>query len=105
MRSDRQRRVEQRAHEIWEAEGRPHGKHDEHWNRAEREIAQEGRGGRTAGSRTATKKAGASPARAKTSASAKKSGGAVSRTAKPAAAAKSGTASTRGRRKQPSGTP
>jgi hypothetical protein len=47
MRStDRNRRIEQRAHEIWEAEGRPHGKHDEHWHRAVRDIAeQEGGGG------------------------------------------------------------
>ena len=107
MRSDRQKRIEQRAHDIWVAEGRPHGKHDEHWHRAVREIAAEGAGGR-AGNRAAgaraksasASKAGASKARAKTGATAKKSGGA----AKPAAAAKAGTTSTRGRKK-PSGTP
>ena len=41
MRSNRARRIEQRAYEIWEREGRPHGKHDELWHRAEREIATE----------------------------------------------------------------
>jgi hypothetical protein len=108
MRSDRNRRIEQRAHEIWEAEGRPHGKHDEHWHRAEREIAG-GRGGGTTGraagsggkSTTARKASPAKP-RAKTDASAKKAGGATSRTAKPAASAGATAASGRGRRKQPS---
>lgn len=107
MRSDRQKRVEQRAHDIWVAEGRPHGKHDEHWHRAEREITEEGAGGRAgnraAGSRAKAapaSKAGASSARAKTAAPAKKPGS----TAKPAAAAKAGTASTKGR-KRSSGTP
>lgn len=32
--------VRQRAYEIWEAEGRPHGRDFEHWNRAEREITR-----------------------------------------------------------------
>ena len=110
MRSDRNRRIEQRAHEIWEAEGRPHGKHDEHWHRAEREIAggRGGTGGRAAGSggkSTAARKASPAKARAKTDASAKKAGGATSRTAKPAASAGASGASGRGRRKQPSGTP
>jgi hypothetical protein len=34
-------RVQQRAYEIWEREGRPHGRDDEHWQRAEREIRDE----------------------------------------------------------------
>ena len=67
MRStDRNRRIEQRAHEIWEAEGRPHGKHDEHWHRAVRDIAEQeggGGGGRRAspgGKSTTARKAGVS---------------------------------------------
>jgi hypothetical protein len=28
----------QRANEIWESEGRPHGRDQEHWNRAESEL-------------------------------------------------------------------
>ncbi len=41
MRSDRQQRITERAYQIWVAEGRVHGRHDEHWQRAEREIAEE----------------------------------------------------------------
>lgn len=42
MTDERQERVRQRAHEIWEREGRPHGKHDEHWRLAREEIEREG---------------------------------------------------------------
>src|SRR5713226_4080522 len=41
MQSDRQERISERAYQIWVAEGRVHGKHHEHWQRAEREIAEE----------------------------------------------------------------
>jgi len=41
MQADRQARISERAHQIWVAEGRVHGRHDEHWQRAEREIAEE----------------------------------------------------------------
>src|SRR5216683_981877 len=41
MQSDRHARISERAHQIWLAEGRAHGRHDEHWQRAEREIAAE----------------------------------------------------------------
>ena len=34
-------RIRLRAYAIWEKEGRPHGKHLEHWERAERLIAAE----------------------------------------------------------------
>jgi hypothetical protein len=46
MQRDREKRIEHRAYEIWEREGRPHGQHGEHWRRAEEEIAREdGNGG------------------------------------------------------------
>jgi hypothetical protein len=35
-------RIRQRAHEIWEREGRPDGRHHEHWAQARREIEAEG---------------------------------------------------------------
>lgn len=35
-------RIRQRAHAIWEREGRPAGRHEEHWAQARREIAEEG---------------------------------------------------------------
>lgn len=38
MSDDRQRRIEQRAHEIWQREGCPDGRADEHWRRATAEI-------------------------------------------------------------------
>ena len=32
-------RIRQRAHEIWEQEGRPEGAHERHWRQAESEVA------------------------------------------------------------------
>ncbi len=32
-------RVEQRAYEIWEEEGRPEGRAEAHWSRAEAEVS------------------------------------------------------------------
>ena len=34
-------RIRQRAHELWEQEGRPEGRQEEHWARAGREIETE----------------------------------------------------------------
>jgi Protein of unknown function (DUF2934) len=41
MRSDREERIKQRAYAIWQSEGHRHGRHEDHWHRAEREIAAE----------------------------------------------------------------
>ena len=38
MSADREARIRQRAHAIWVKEGRPDGRHEEHWHRASREI-------------------------------------------------------------------
>ena len=38
MTDDRQDRIRQRAHEIWEQAGRPEGAHQEHWEQATAEI-------------------------------------------------------------------
>jgi hypothetical protein len=38
--------VQQRAYELWEREGRPHGRDQAHWQQAEREIAGRGAAGR-----------------------------------------------------------
>jgi hypothetical protein len=35
---DRQQQVEQIAYRLWQAEGCPHGRHEEHWRRAEQEY-------------------------------------------------------------------
>lgn len=46
MDQDHQERIRQRAHEIWESEGRPEGRDADHWSRAEEELrAQMGSGG------------------------------------------------------------
>ncbi|HYE49339.1 MAG TPA: DJ-1/PfpI family protein [Azospirillaceae bacterium] len=36
--AERERLVRERAYEIWESEGRPHGRHEEHWQRAHAEV-------------------------------------------------------------------
>lgn len=36
--ADHAERVRQRAHEIWESEGRPEGRESDHWSRAEAEL-------------------------------------------------------------------
>ncbi len=41
MMEDRTRRIEERAHSLWEMEGRPHGRDAQHWQQAEREIDAE----------------------------------------------------------------
>lgn len=38
MEAERHEQIRQRAHAIWEQEGRPHGREQEHWERAEREL-------------------------------------------------------------------
>lgn len=35
---DHHERIRQRAHEIWESEGRPEGMDADHWSRAEQEL-------------------------------------------------------------------
>jgi hypothetical protein len=41
MTDDRQHRIRQRAHAIWESHGRPHGADRDHWDQATREIDAE----------------------------------------------------------------
>lgn len=36
---DREQKIRERANQIWEEEGRPEGRHEEHWRRAEEEVA------------------------------------------------------------------
>ena len=76
MTDDRQDRIRQRAHEIWEKAGRPDGAHQEHWEQATAEVD-----GAVAKPKKAAKKADAKPAKA----------AAKPKAAKPAAA-KSGKA-------------
>jgi hypothetical protein len=41
MDADRESRIRERAHRMWEEEGRPDGKDREHWDRATLEIDEE----------------------------------------------------------------
>ena len=72
MRSDREERIRQRAYAIWQSEGHGHGQHEDHWHRAEREIAAEEAGSSKAprraprsGKAAAEKSAAASLARSR----------------------------------------
>jgi Protein of unknown function (DUF2934) len=41
MNLEKQKRIEQRAYLFWQAEGQPHGRHEEHWHLAARQIESE----------------------------------------------------------------
>jgi hypothetical protein len=41
MTEDREDRIRKRAHEIWEREGRPEGRQEEHWRQASQEVGEE----------------------------------------------------------------
>jgi hypothetical protein len=53
MNNNREEQIRERAHQIWEEEGRPQGREQEHWERAAREIE-----GREAGSETRAERSG-----------------------------------------------
>ena len=66
--SDWQERIRHRAQAIWEREGRPEGRHEDHWREAEKELAAEPPATTAAGKKPSVKKprkaqAGAKPAR------------------------------------------
>ena len=72
MQSDREERIRQRAYAIWQSEGHAHGREEEHWHRAEREIVAEEAGSNKASRRTprsgkaaAERSAAVSPARSR----------------------------------------
>jgi hypothetical protein len=48
----REEQIRARAHQIWEEEGRPEGRQQEHWERAAREIEAREGGGETRTERT-----------------------------------------------------
>lgn len=63
MMEDRTRRIEERAHSLWEMEGRPHGRDAQHWQQAEREIEADYAANTTATGRTPKPKAETTKAR------------------------------------------
>lgn len=38
MKEAREHVIRERAYRLWESEGRPDGKHDDHWRRASEEV-------------------------------------------------------------------
>ncbi|MBZ9963402.1 DUF2934 domain-containing protein [Mesorhizobium sp. BR1-1-2] len=44
MTDDRQERIRNRAHQIWQEEGQPAGQHERHWQQATADIDQEDAG-------------------------------------------------------------
>jgi hypothetical protein len=44
MADEHERRIRERAHAIWEEEGRPDGREQQHWREAERQLAAEAAG-------------------------------------------------------------
>jgi hypothetical protein len=41
MSGDREQKIRERAHVLWEAEGRPEGREHDHWREAERQVVAE----------------------------------------------------------------
>ncbi|PEQ14569.1 hypothetical protein B2G71_03070 [Novosphingobium sp. PC22D] len=80
--SDKTDRIRQRAHEIWEREGKPDGRHEDHWAEASKQIEAEDASGAKP-KRKAPAKAAAKPAKA-----AIESTGPKAKSAKPKPAAK-----------------
>ncbi len=39
--SDREAKIKERAYQIWIEQGQPHGRSDDHWNQALREIDEQ----------------------------------------------------------------
>lgn len=71
-------RIRQRAYEIWEQEGRPHGEDMRHWLLAFQEIAASTEGDGQAAKKARSKKVTTPAASPKSKAKAKPAGGAQS---------------------------
>lgn len=56
MHSDREARIRERAHKIWQDEGQIEGKAAEHWHRAEQEIGDDEQPAVSDGSKRPTQK-------------------------------------------------
>jgi hypothetical protein len=65
MNSETQRQIERRAYALWEAEGQPHGRHEEHWSRAAQQIEAEQAAGKRSSRRSAANTGSRLPRRQK----------------------------------------
>ncbi len=43
MNDEEERRIREEAYHLWVAEGRPHGRHDEHWRDAKQALSKKAR--------------------------------------------------------------
>ena len=41
MSEDREHRIREHAYRLWEQQGRPHGRHEDHWLQASQEVGDE----------------------------------------------------------------
>jgi hypothetical protein len=60
--SDREQRIRNRAYALWEQDGRRHGRHDDHWAQATRDIDA----GAESGDRTTSARKASTPSKPKT---------------------------------------
>ncbi|TSE05078.1 DUF2934 domain-containing protein [Mesorhizobium intechi] len=73
MADDRQERIRNRAHQIWQEEGQPAGHHERHWHQAAADIDREDAGKPPAAKKApAASKAKAAPKEEKTAVKASK---------------------------------
>lgn len=103
MAGDLDKRIQERAYEIWESEGRPQGRSHEHWEQARAEFT-DARSEAGAGSAAARKKSlgkKASPAAKTKPASARGAKGATKQPASSAGASKTAKPAAKPRRKSP----
>lgn len=63
MTSDKQQRIRQRAHAIWEKEGRPQGVDEKHWHQATKDVDDED-AKRAGGGKVTAARPGKAPAKA-----------------------------------------
>jgi hypothetical protein len=63
MTDDRQERIRNRAHQIWQEEGQPAGQHERHWHQAAADVDREDATGKPA-KKPSKKAAGADKAKA-----------------------------------------
>ncbi|QKC72334.1 DUF2934 domain-containing protein [Mesorhizobium loti] len=64
MADDRQERIRNRAHQIWQEEGQPAGHHERHWHQAAADIDREDAAKPSAAKTPARKASGAGKAKA-----------------------------------------
>jgi hypothetical protein len=86
MADDRQERIRNRAHQIWQEEGQPAGHHERHWHQAAADIDREDATGKPA-KKPSKKAAGADKAKAEPKEAQGKAAKAAKKPSKPKKAA------------------